>query len=304
MTNALYDVGLDNCNKANVATRWGAAKPTLFNTAMAGAWPTDTSICPSPPPAPPPPSPLAPPPHPTPPPKPPQLPPSPSPPSTVEPSPSPSPAAGNDPIFTDRAGNEYRVDGEAGHSFNLISAPGISVNADFQAVPHEHAFPPTGITDTTMGSLHVRICGALDLHLNVETGATTCSREGRVAPCAAAASASDVRLEWERSVCNVTSMECAWLPDREAEKFVNQKDDIVNLAMTRLQVAVPGHAEVQLSRDAIMTTEKGVTCGDFAPWPAAARACRELARFSEAERNSNKTLTKCPPPRPHRHPRT
>ena len=129
------------------------------------------------------------------------------------------PWAGDDPIFTDHHGNQYKVDGEAGHSFNLISAPTVSVNSQFQAVPNDSAFPPTGITDTTLGSLHVRICGAFDLQLDVATGTTNCSQAGRAVPCMAAASAARVRLEWEYSLCNMTSVECAWLAEHKAEEL-------------------------------------------------------------------------------------
>jgi len=218
----------------------------------------------------------------------------------VEPSPSPSPGptAGNDPVFTDFHGNEYKVDGEAGRSYNLISAPGVSVNAHFQAVPQDSVFPPTGITDTTMGSLHVRICGAFDLQLDVAAGAANCSRAGRAGravPCASAANASGVRLAREESLCSLATMACQWVGEADAKAWADHGGaDLVHLGMMRLQLAVPGRAELQLSRDTVFSDPHDTRCADFERWPEAKRACAEVAahQMGGAARHSNSTIEK------------
>ena len=223
--------------------------------------------------------------------------PSPSPSVEPSPSPSPGPTAGNDPVFTDFHGNEYKVDGEAGRSYNLISAPGVSVNAHFQAVPRDSVFTPTGITDTTMGSLHVRICGAFDLQLDVASGAANCSRAGRAVPCAVAANASGVQFTRDESLCSLDTMDCAWVSEAEMTEeaeTLRTRDDIVRLGMTRLHLAVPNVAKLQLARDLVVSNAHTTSCGAFTPWPAARRACDEVAmhQAAGAARYSNSTAEK------------
>ena len=116
--------------------------------------------------------------------------------------------------------------GQPERAFNLLTAPHVSLNAEFIKVPKN--FRAEDITDTVLGSVHVAACApdrvSLAVTFNVSTGnltvealdkrgqpievSATASRGGR--PAKAVAATYGVRLLMERYVCDLRRMACNW----------------------------------------------------------------------------------------------
>ena len=84
------------------------------------------------------------------------------------------------------------------------------------------------------------------------------------------------------------------MPEEHLDE-AQRRDNVVNLGTMRLQLAIPHRGEIALSRDAIVTSEKPTSCNTFSRWPAAMRACSEVARYQMqgGTRYKNATIEKC-----------
>lgn len=253
-------------------------------------------------PSPPPPSP----PPPAPPPYPPGKAPRPPPPSPPPEAPPPRTAtAGDDPVFVGVDGIAYEVMGEPQRVFNLVSAPAISANARFHAVPAE--FKGEDITDTVLGEVGVAFCdlrgGALQLHFDVKSGNISVfnleegmqsadpssERRGGEGGVGYRVRAAGVRLVHEWYICDLRWMSCAW-QDAESESVpfetpalprVRTGHSRIKLRSTNAQLDISRHSMVRLSRGSNKTT---IDCRSFKAWAAALAACEALLKGNAPEK--------------------
>ena len=118
-------------------------------------------------------------------------------------------------------GLPYEIKGEASRAFNLLTPPGLSLNAQFLSVPD--GFRAEDITETVLGSVHVAACGLrgeqLSVHFDVVSGNLSVSVDNDPAletpqralrSRAALAAAHGVKLVLERYVCDMRRMGCVW----------------------------------------------------------------------------------------------
>jgi len=216
----------------------------------------------------------------------------------------PGASVGDDPTFVGADRLPYEVRGEPWRYFNLISAPRLSLNAQFLPVPEGYVHGK--ITDTVLGTLHLavlepdngRVAGML---FDVFSGELRCSHSpppdagGRPlpTPCVEVMAAANVTVSEEVAVCFLSSMRCAYTYPTELEALKVIDPSMVRLDMGRLNVSVGGITTLSVMRDVIDrpsypsrgdsngtveadgagTAARDVACSTLAPWSRALRAC-------------------------------
>ena len=202
----------------------------------------------------------------------------------------PGASVGDDPTFVGADRLPYEVRGEPWRYFNLISAPRLSLNAQFLPVPEGYVHGK--ITDTVLGTLHLavlepdngRVAGML---FDVFSGELRCTHSpppdagGRPlpTPCVEVMAAANVTVSEEVAVCFLSSMRCAYTypTELEALKVIDRARlampctppsltslpahpltppvpcaaSMVRLHMGRLNVSVGGIATLSVMRDVI-----------------------------------------------------
>ena len=154
----------------------------------------------------------------------------------------PGASVGDDPTFVGADRLPYEVRGEPWRYFNLISAPRLSLNAQFLPVPEGYVHGK--ITDTVLGTLHLAACEpdtgrVVGVLFDVFSGELRCTRSppsdggGRTlpTPCVEAMAAAAVTMSEEVAVCFLSSMRCAYTFPTELEAL--KAVDCARLAMPR-----------------------------------------------------------------------
>ena len=207
------------------------------------------------------------------------------------PSQPPASTAGDDPTFVGMDGVPFHVLGERWKYFNVISAPTISLNAQF--LPVKPGFAHGKITDTVLGLLHLAICDpatgrTLGVLFDVFSGERHCSVRPPGAPelgggeqvaCAPALASFGVSVSEEGTACLLRSMECGHVLMSELPVILRNEPSAVPLSMARFNVSVGG-ARLSLVRDLIDHPEPPINCAPLATWARANTACDILARVS------------------------
>ena len=154
----------------------------------------------------------------------------------------PGASVGDDPTFVGADRLPYEVRGEPWRYFNLISAPRLSLNAQFLPVPEGYVHGK--ITDTVLGTLHLAVCEpdtgrVVGMLFDVFSGELRCMRSpppdavGRPlpTPCVEAMGAAAATMSEEVAVCFLSSMRCAYTYPTELEAL--KAVDRARLAMPR-----------------------------------------------------------------------
>jgi len=191
--------------------------------------------------------------------------------------------------------------GEPRQVFNLLSAPAISANARFNAVPVD--FQGEDITHTVLGNVAVAFCdsngGSLQLHFDISSGNISVpdnceewadpSSAGQHHVCQASVGArlraAGMRLVHECYVCDIRYMSCTW-EQAEADVMPLAKPELpriltghsrIKLRTAHAQLDIIRHAMVRLSRGSSMTA---IDCHRFKLWRNALAACEALLKGS------------------------
>ena len=224
----------------------------------------------------------------------PPLPPPPLLPPPLLPPPSAPATAGDDPTFVGVDGVAYHILGEPWKYFNVISAPTISLNAQF--LPVKPGFIHGKITDTVLGILHLAICDTatgrtLGVTFDVFNGERYCTVRppgapefggSEQVPCASALASFGVSIIEEGAACLLRSMECGHVLMSKLPTTLRSDLSAVPLNMGRFNVSVGG-ARLSLVRD-LVDRPKPPTPTDCAPlttWPRAYKACKIAGRVSD-----------------------
>lgn len=198
-------------------------------------------------------------------------------------------------MFIGADGVAYEVMGTPQRVFNLLSAPAVSVNARFEAVPAE--FKGEDITETVLGSVGVAFCdvrgGMIQFEIDVANGDISTRHLESMQPTTPSnqppgnrsvgdrLKAAGVRFMHEWYECDLRWMACEW---REASADTMPLDvpmlprvrtgfSRVKLRGSSAQVEISRHAMVRLGND---TQSTAIDCQHFMAWPAALAACNSL----------------------------
>jgi hypothetical protein len=165
------------------------------------------------------------------------------------------------------------VRGEPGVVFNLFSAPAMSINAAFEAVPLR--FRALDITDTTLGSVDLAACssrggGRGALRFDVDSG--NLSHSG-----------APLDATYERYECSLASMSCRWVAigaaaaggEPAGPRALAQPQ--LDSGFARVRVEGEG-AAATVTRHCMLALDTDIDCAAYAAWPQAVAACFALMR--------------------------
>ena len=151
--------------------------------------------------------------------------------------------------------------GEPWRYFNLVSAPHLSLNAQFLPVPDR--FVHGQITDTVLGTLHLATCNATTRHtlgvlFDVFDGTLKCTLRTtpggakESVPCANELAAAGVTVRREVSGCKLSTMECALAPEEEAAAVEAEDASFVRVHLERFNISLAGGARLSFLRDLVV----------------------------------------------------
>jgi len=220
------------------------------------------------------------------------LPAPPSPPPPSPPQPSSPVSAGDDPTFVGADAIPYEVRGEPWRNFNLVSAPRLSINAQFLPVPDR--FVHGKITDTVLGTLHIATCNAssgrtVGVLFDVFDGVLKCTLRGPLeqVPCAAALAAAGVTVRREVSGCRLATMECGLILEEDLAAIEAEDASFVRVHMERFNISLASGARLSFVRDLVDSPDPEVIsqfdCSQLKLWPRAARACNVTRAYYRDE---------------------
>jgi len=203
--------------------------------------------------------------------------------------PPPASSAGDDPTFIGSDVAAYHLLGTPWKYFNVISAPTISLNAQF--LPVKPNFVHGKITDTVLGLLHLAICDAatgrtLGVLFDVFSGERHCTLRQPGEPefggskptdCATALASFGVSISEEGAACLLQFAQCGHVPVSKLQATLRDEPSAVQLNMARFNVSVGG-TRLSLLRDLIDRPELPIDCGPLARWSRAHKACEVIAR--------------------------
>ena len=146
--------------------------------------------------------------------------------------------------------------GEPWRNFNLVSAPCLSINAQFLPVPDR--FVHGKITDTVLGTLHIATCNAssgrtVGVLFDVFDGVLKCTLRGPLeqVPCAAALAAAGVTVRREVSGCRLATMWCGLILEENLAAIEASDASFVRVHMERFNISLAGGARLSVVRDLI-----------------------------------------------------
>lgn len=189
----------------------------------------------------------------------------------------------------------YEVRGEPFRYFNLVSAPHLSVVAQFLPVPDR--FVHGKITDTVLGTLHIATCNATTRHtlgilFDVFDGTFKCTLRttpGSIStpvPCAAELAAAGVTVQRELSGCRLSTMECGLNPEEQIAAIEADDDSFVRVHLERFNISLASGARLSFVRDLIdrpdFTEIVQFDCSRL-KWPRAVRACEVTQAYAQGE---------------------
>ena len=201
--------------------------------------------------------------------------------------------------------------GEAWRYFNLITAPHLSLNAQF--VPVREGFVTGKITDTVLGTLHLATCAAptaakgkgkgaffvparlrgatLGVTFDAFQGKIICTRTpaaggaSEPAPCTNALATAGITIVKEVSACSLDTMRCG-VHLEEQITAIEANPAVVRVHMERFNVTLPDGVRLSLLRDLIdapLKTAPHFDCSTVQPWPQALRACEVTRAVARGE---------------------
>ena len=193
--------------------------------------------------------------------------------------------------------------GEPWRYFNLLSAPGLSLNAQFLPVPPKFVVGP--ITDTVLGTLNLATCAAppstkgafftparlrgatLSMTFDVFSGERHCKitpaagGPAEPTPCAPALASAGVNFTREVGGCSLAVMSCGVVLEADMAAKVAQDPSVVRASIERLNVSLADGVQLSIVRDLIDRPELSdmaqADCSRLEQWARALRAC-EVAR--------------------------
>ena len=153
-----------------------------------------------------------------------------------------------------------KVRGEPWRYFNLVSAPRLSLNAQFLPVPDR--FVHGQITDTVLGTLHLAMCNAATRHtlgvlFDVFDGTLQCTLRttpgslSTPVPCDAELAAAGVTVRRELSGCRLSTMECGINPEEQIAAIEADDASFVRVHLERLNISLASGARLSFVRDLI-----------------------------------------------------
>ena len=171
----------------------------------------------------------------------------------------PGASVGDDPTFVGADRLPYEVRGEPWRYFNLISAPRLSLNAQFLPVPEGYVHGT--ITDTVLGTLHLAVCEpdngrVTGMLFDVFSGEVRCTRsppqdaDGHTlpTPCVEATTAAGVTMSEEVAVCFLSSMRCAYTYPTELAALQVIDRARLPVPRTRPPLAIPSARPLRIHR--------------------------------------------------------
>ena len=150
--------------------------------------------------------------------------------------------------------------GEPLRYFSLVSAPCVSLNAQFLPVPDR--FVHGKITDTVLGTLHLATCNAANRHtlgvlFDVFDGELKCTLRttpdslATPVPCEAALAAAGVTVRREMSGCRLSTMECGINPEEQIAAIEAEDPSFVRVHLERFNISLATGARLSIVRDLV-----------------------------------------------------
>ena len=181
----------------------------------------------------------------------------------------------------------YEVLGLANLTYNLLSASGLSLNADCAEVPAR--FQEVGTGDTVLGSVGIALCDAggpsVRIGMDVASGNVSVTGSEASASAEELVAAAGATLERERHVCSLATMRCAWRREAVSTGAPSFALPEMDSGYTRLRLRLRdplgdggGALAIEVTRQAVVRPNVEVECADFAAWRAAADACTLLLK--------------------------
>ena len=181
----------------------------------------------------------------------------------------------------------YEVLGLANLTYNLLSASGLSLNADCAEVPAR--FQEVGTGDTVLGSVGIALCDAggpsVRIGMDVASGNVSVTGSDASASAEELVAAAGATLERERHVCSLATMRCAWRREDVNTGTPSFALPEMDSGYTRLRLRLRdplgdggGALAIEVTRQAVVQPNVEVECADFAAWRAAADACTLLLK--------------------------
>ena len=186
--------------------------------------------------------------------------------------------------------------GEPWRNFNLVSAPRLSINAQFLPVPDR--FVHGKITDTVLGMLHLATCNpatrqTLGVLFDVFDGTLKCTQRSTPGalstptPCAAGLAAAGVTVRRELSGCRLTTMECGLALESDVAAIEAEDASFVRVHMERFNISLASGARLTVVRDLIDRPDASeiaqFDCSRLKEWPRAERACKVMRAYARGE---------------------
>ena len=160
--------------------------------------------------------------------------------------------------------------GEPWRNFNLVSAPRLSINAQFLPVPDR--FVHGKITDTVLGTLHIATCNAssgrtVGVLFDVFDGVLKCTLRGPLeqVPCAAALAAAGMVVRREVSGCRLATMKCGLILEEDLAAIEAEDASFVRVHMERFNISLASGARLSFVRDLVDSPDPQVISQARAP---------------------------------------